>query len=63
MLCKPVPYLASVARVGGGEKSSRPMICTIHTLLQLRVACIQDKALYYEMSSGHEFSATNRDLI
>ena len=43
---------------GGGEgESSRPMNCSIHALLQLRVAYIQDKTLCYKISSRHEFSA------
>ena len=43
-VCKPVPYLLSVVRGvyvwdgGGGEESSRPINCSIHALLRLRVA-------------------------
>ena len=49
---------------GGAEvESSRSMNCSVHALLQLWVAYIQDKTLCYKISSRHEFSAKNRIVL
>ena len=45
------PFHTSRALRGGGR------------VVQLRVAYIYDTALYYKISSPHQFSATKRDLI